>query len=853
MGQGIYYCCRCQIQLRSKDFEHGAVHFNAQAYCDKCAPKEARILPAPPVPTSSGKNKSTTRIPLPDSSSARRLAVPEESSAGPYLVLAGVLVLGLGALAVVFGSRSDRAPTSPSVPEKPIAAPIPPRPPVVAPTEPSKPPVPGEAALRKARDYVRSNPSDFTGQAELYQDALPLDDARRELDAVLKTARGRVAAELAALDPRTREEVGKEQFSRALDLIEETRRRLNAPEWPAAIHQRAEAVRRQASDLFASIKKEALESRGRGQPDQVKALQDRVGRWGLEPLTADLAKALAEPVAGPEPKPSPEAVAYAASWESALRPARARDYPAALADLKRAADGLKDESIRKKAADDLETLRLAAAALKELLQLPSKWQKGMALSVEFINASGTVERVEGSIARLDAHRVELKRTAGDPVVVPFGEIRTSSLAALLKEADRGLALLGELEGGPEAAREQEARALYSAAEQAYESPPSTADAVQKHATLLKDYGDTLFVRRNRAFIQARSQGGRDFFLFPEDMTAGGSFKWVKSPKTETCFSSDADGEAARTKENFVELSFSVLPGVDYRCWVYAGGCCAETFGFSYQATDLSEPGSAAFLPARITLSSLKKFHSQHTGPKSPSRWEWIALPLPKYSQSGPKKIRILTSQEGFSVAFAFISAARQPPTMAETKILEKARLETPGARALTRTAPPPKPKPAAEDQIVVWKLDLEGGKKPPSVSPGTVEKGPDRAGDSYCLGAFPDVGNTLSRIYVGEANGICTFGGEEVLSFEYWVDSTVVQIVFNVYNRTAQKNHAGQIDKPVQGKWTRYTIRLAELGQPEVLRAGELVAGIYLHAAGGGSPPKFFIDNFQVVRPRPKK
>ncbi len=833
MGQGIYYCCRCQIQLRSKDFEQGAVHFNAQAYCIKCAPDEARISPgAPPPEASPRKNKSTTRIPIPNppSSSRKIPIVPEESSTGPFVALAVVGVLGLAALFWMVGSASNRppAPPPPPVAEKIILPP-----PVVPPTVPPKPPPSGEPALRKAREYVRSNPADFIGQAELYEQALPLDEARRELEAVRKTARERAAAELAALDPRVRELAAKEQFARGLDLIEETRRRLNAPDWQAAINQRSETLRRQASELFAAIKKEALENRGRG-----RALQERVAGWGLEPLTAELAKSLEEPVVVPESKPPPEAAAFAASWDAALQLARARDYTTALADLKRVSDGLKDETVRKKAAEDVETLRQAALLLKELQQIPSKWQKGKAVSVEFITASGAVKKAEGAIARLDAHRIEIN---GE--VIPIGEIRLESLADPSKEA-RGLALLGQLEGGAEPAREQEARGLYHAAEQGYESPTSAADSVQKHATLLKDFGDTRFVRRNRAFIQARSQGGRDFFLFPEDMAGAGSFKGVRNAKTETCFSSDADTEAAKLKENFVEFPFSVLPGTEYRCWVYVGGCCAETFAFSYQAAD-------AIVPAKMTALGLKKTHSMHTGPKAPSRWEWVALPLPKTLQAGPQKIRILTNQEGFSVAYAFVSAVKQGPP-GDVKALERARLETPGGTALIRSAPPAKPKAAADDQVVIWKIDIQGANKPPTVQQGTVDKAPDRP-DRYCIVSL-DERKGVSHLYLGDGSGMCIYSGDEVLSFEYWVDASVNNINFNVYDTTQQKNHTSQIDKLVQGKWTRHTVRLADMGlQAEgPLRPGDKVVGMYIQALGGATR-KFFLDNVQVLKPRSNK
>jgi len=105
-----------------------------------------------------------------------------------------------------------------------------------------------------------------------------------------------------------------------------------------------------------------------------------------------------------------------------------------------------------------------------------------------------------------------------------------------------------------------------------------------------------------------------------------------------------------------------------------------------------EPGSGVAATIKPYVSSLKKTHVAHTGPKQPSHWEWIAIPLPKYSKSGLQQVRILTAQKGFSVAFACVSATRTvPPRESEMKEIEKTRgsvaVAAPGIKTTVLYAP----------------------------------------------------------------------------------------------------------------------------------------------------------------------
>jgi hypothetical protein len=95
-----------------------------------------------------------------------------------------------------------------------------------------------------------------------------------------------------------------------------------------------------------------------------------------------------------------------------------------------------------------------------------------------------------------------------------------------------------------------------------------------------------------------------------------------------------------------------------------------------------EPGAAGAATIKPYLGGLKKIHSGHTGPKQPTHWEWVVIPLPKYSKSGLQQLRLLTTQKGFSVAFACVSATRTaPPRELELRELEKTRGSVPVAAA----------------------------------------------------------------------------------------------------------------------------------------------------------------------------
>src|SRR6185295_18039172 len=78
-------------------------------------------------------------------------------------------------------------------------------------------------------------------------------------------------------------------------------------------------------------------------------------------------------------------------------------------------------------------------------------------------------------------------------------------------------------------------------------------------------------------------------------------------------------------------------------------------------TVTATPGGEEWIAVRPPSLSLKKKHADHTGPKEPDRWAWVELGALKFSDPGSKKLRILTEQKGFAVAYLAVSAVRPAP------------------------------------------------------------------------------------------------------------------------------------------------------------------------------------------------
>jgi serine/threonine protein kinase len=408
---------------------------------------------------------------------------------------------------------------------------------------------------------------------------------------------------------------------------------------------------------------------------------------------------------------------YSKTWRAAMTRAKARDYSGALQDLGGALAAAKDPDLRREAAQDIDLLNLVEAAHSEILRLLYTWPLHQYLALEYWDETGAAARIKGPLIRATPYQAELERETRI-LAVPFGEIMPGALADLFlnppgrrSDADTlGIAVLLLLEGQVDRARtlpkqgvgaipdkywihsktlfqvrtaspealekEAAARRLFYTAEIDHRRFTSRANSARRYVSLLRDHAETDFVRRNRGLIESRRNAGSEYFFFFDDLVVGGGFKRFYQAGVEWYWISAPDLDPKERVESHADIEFSVLPNTRYRCWVYAGGCCAETVTFFAQGTDWVFPppktGKETSRPVTQTLFASPQTHAAHGGPKQPSRWGWIEIPLPEYATAGPKTVRLHSPQQGFSVAYALVSSARESPP-GETELKNRIR------------------------------------------------------------------------------------------------------------------------------------------------------------------------------------
>lgn len=416
------------------------------------------------------------------------------------------------------------------------------------------------------------------------------------------------------------------------------------------------------------------------------------------------------PLPIPKPPPvevSPDVLAWSETWGKVAQLASGRDFAGAVKILEEARRTTKVPSLRKEAEEDVANVQSAADLLAEVPRLLGRWTRGTKLKVDYIAPDGMTDLVEGILVESSPRGVVLQ-TEGGVIEIPAGELGAGTVAALVglrgekREGDaKALALLSAAEGRPlvnlparyaslrggAGPQEREARSILWKAESDFPAMKTRGAAGAAYATLLEKYGQTSFVLRNRPFLEERVQAARDYLFFADELSGGGTFSPVSLSKVDPSWISIADSPPGKAAGNFVEAEVQIDAGATYRGWVYAGGCCQEVLTFYIQGTGLSgpsaknpretvatRPGGEEWIPVRPTASSLKKKHTDHVGPKQPERWMWVDLGILKFAEPGLKKLRILTEEKGFSVAYLAVTALRQgPPRDSEVKELSKGR------------------------------------------------------------------------------------------------------------------------------------------------------------------------------------
>ena len=360
MGQEILYCAKCQNRLRSVDFEKGqGLHLEGRAFCKSCAedvlrsyPPEKReqLLRQAKAPksterTTGSQTERNLRAPigLPPASPASG----QESGSRIFVMVGlGVVALAIG-VAVFMSAGGSSPPHSGKVALEPGQFN---RDSSVRPIEGGKPRAeeprePGVQALsfekreeiakellRKARGYAASNPSDFAGQHSRFEEAAwsaretsLQETARAELKAVEKRELDSFAVELTGLDAQTQPILNGEEFSKAIGVLEEAKKRHAGGVWSGALDRRVAQASETAAKLYASVKEKALEVGKQGGEAELNALRERVKKWGLPVWTSELEKTLADAKAPEPPKP---AAPQAKLPEPSVKPPSASPKPA---------------------------------------------------------------------------------------------------------------------------------------------------------------------------------------------------------------------------------------------------------------------------------------------------------------------------------------------------------------------------------------------------------------------------------------------------------------------------------------------------------------------------------------------
>jgi hypothetical protein len=679
MGQEIVYCYNCQTRLLGSDFEKGlAFRVGAQSSCPECVrglfasltPEDADAeIERLKITQLSKKAVSTSRIPIvrssPPDTTTRNKVVAES---GPPksklpLIVGVVVVVGVVLLIALFSGSPERRTSTAAV-----------DPPAPAPT-PVPVPVPGPGAELPAGAFVE-------------------------------------------LDRQIASRIGSDDFSAAARDLERARSRRGEAAWLNGIEERRAQVEKKAMAALPGFVEPALAAHHEGRADEVERLRSFIAAFPAVALEFD--RRLGEraptpvpnPTPGPTPKPAPskpttpkpapsEAASYKGAWDKAMA---ARDPAKIVSSLEGAIKGLKTAEAKTEAAQDLGLLKSAINVRADGAALAAKLPKDQKVKLDFSDDSMVVGSFEGTLQSIDPVRLRLNTETG-ALDLPVSELSEETLARLVaarSPADaKAAATFCALRGLAEAAEKLDP-ALPKKYLDFAKKPAAAGDADADRRAFWIGFTEASMTRsraagldrlsklnspRFKPFVDFLMDGAKEAFFSGTDIAATGTFAAHEREKVGAIWMSSAD---VKTGWSTAEVEYYALPDQAYKAWVYAGGCCQEVFQFSMQTPGLKgidakskeemayEVGDQVGMPVRLPSLSLKKIHSQHLGPKEPDRWEWIALPLPKPDAAGPKKIRLLTDQKGFSVAHVVVSATRKsPPSSTEVKELLRDRVTAP--------------------------------------------------------------------------------------------------------------------------------------------------------------------------------
>jgi hypothetical protein len=584
-------------------------------------------------------------------------------------------------------------------------------------------------------------------------------DVSTAIDDVL----AKIAKSVSALDEQVLPQYKARDYKPVIEAYEKAKDLHDVPEWKEKIEAKLKLVRNNIEDAFHQIKKAIELAQQNGEDPKIDEAKSTVAKWEMPEFTEKLNKFLdllavagtPEPTKNPEgsaknPPPSanvrqlsPAMKSFMPMWQTAMTLAFSRDYAAAATEMSGAATRADSDEAKKAASEDVESLKAIGERYQEFLKSAAETPKLTALTLEYQDKPGEWKKVAGKTVKVDPTRLEFQPdTPKDgktpaPILIEFTDLNAGSLATLYKARKKTLSkkdadlltMFALLEGALESAqglggtapdrywvyaaearekapkpssREFEARILFHQSEFEWRKMPTRYAAIEKCKQLLGDYNGTLIVRKYQPLIKDRSETGKEYTFLPDKLLANGDYNTFKNlKKDEPAWIASKGIDFKDSLYNYVEAEFVALPGLSYRCWVYAGGCCQEVWNGSYQVSEQTtsnrgkqvsiDPGSQMAAPLPYP-SGLKKTHEDHKPktekgkpppphPKTAAKWEWISIPMPKtFASPGAKSVRILTDQEGFGVKYVIISSSRpKPPDDLTAKDLAKESLAGPGS------------------------------------------------------------------------------------------------------------------------------------------------------------------------------
>jgi len=157
----------------------------------------------------------------------------------------------------------------------------------------------------------------------------------------------------------------------------------------------------------------------------------------------------------------------------------------------------------------------------------------------------------------------------------------------------------------------------------------------------------------------------------------------------------------------------------------------------------------------------------------------------KYSSAGTRRVRLLTDQKGFSVAYAFVSSVKAaPPRDAEVKDLEKARVEAAAGA----------PRPSSDASLVGWwRLDEKTGATASDSTRnrnhGALRNGPAWAAGK--LGGALQLDGADDHVRIPDSPSINTIGAQMTVAvwIERQADQSDYRLVVSRRTLSHRKHH----------------------------------------------------------------